>query len=194
MNSFPPTSATTTAAVTTAPSAPVAKRGSRAWIRPPNARAMPVTALTIATNASATGDPTSGMTTNGTTNVPTIAPNVLAASSRPARLPISSSSPATRLEAAGKVRPMTNVAGRTTRIVFWAKSPNRSPMDVVRSMAAPPRLLISTTMPSTPRTAMAIWAAASRSTIRRSRVRRNVKARAPSARPSRKIVRMSEKT
>ena len=75
---------------------------------------MPRTTLTSAMTPIASGEPIAGMTKNGTTNVPTIAPRVFAARSRPALVATLPSRPATSADEAGKLRPMTIVAGRTT--------------------------------------------------------------------------------
>ena len=72
----------------------------------------------------ASGAPMAGMTKNGTTNVPTMAPSVFAASSRPALVAILPLRPATRADEAGKLRPITMVAGRTTS----RACENRTPM------------------------------------------------------------------
>ena len=84
-------------------------RGRAARARPQGRRS------TSTTSPTAGADPTAGITKNGTTNVPTIAPSVLTASRSPALVAIRPSPSETSPDAAGKLRPMTIVAGRTTR-------------------------------------------------------------------------------
>src|SRR5689334_823047 len=74
----------------------------------------PVATLTRARSATAVGDPTTGMTKNGITNVAVIDPAVFAASNRPALAAIRSGSSPSSVDDAGNVNPMTAVAGRTT--------------------------------------------------------------------------------
>ncbi len=84
------------------------------WIGALYARTMPRPTFTRATTPIAAGEPMAGITKNGTTNVPTMAPTVFAASSRPALVATLPSRPDTRADEAGKLRPITIVAGTTT--------------------------------------------------------------------------------
>ena len=104
-------------------------RDERAGTPPRSARAIASPTFSMAISPSAAGEPTAGMTTNGTRNVPVIAPRVLTESSSPARLPTLASEPPTRPEAAGKLRPMMKVAGRTTSAVVTRNEPNRAPAE-----------------------------------------------------------------
>ena len=150
--------------------------------------------LTRAIRPRATGEPTSGMTTNGMRNVPLIAPRVLADRSRPELPPTWPFGSAMRAEVAGKVRPITNVAGRTTKATGSGEIGEQRPK--VRGQAedcvAEPRSMI-VTIPMVTRTAITIWPMASRLIVL-IRVRRRLKATAPRARPIRKIVRIVVKT
>src|SRR5690349_3665675 len=89
-------------------------------------RANAVRMLTIASAATASGDPMRGITTNGIANVATIAPSVFAARSLPALDPIWLGSSDARADEAGNVKPRTTVVGSTTRntgqTIAWVDS------------------------------------------------------------------------
>src|SRR5262245_4729742 len=78
-------------------------------------RASAVRTLIMARTATAIGEPTSGITTNGIANVATIAPIVFAARSLPALEAMRLGSSARSADEAGNVKPITIVVGRTTR-------------------------------------------------------------------------------
>ena len=112
----PPTIATAT---TIAPT-PVARRRVDEIVAAPErlaTRAIAVATLTRASRATAFGEPTAGITKNGIAKVAVIEPAVLAARRRPALAAIRAGSSPRRVDAAGKVKPITIVAGRTTKMI-----------------------------------------------------------------------------
>ena len=79
-----------------------------------SASAIPTSALVSASSATTTGEPRSGMSTNGRTRLPTIAPVVFTPSRAPELVPARSAPSGSRADAAGKAIPRTTVTGRTT--------------------------------------------------------------------------------
>src|SRR5215213_1633628 len=108
---------TTATTITVSAAAPVAATGNLRRPLSRIARTMAVAALTMASNATAVGDPTSGTTKNGMANVARIAPAVFAARSRPAFAAMRSGSSSRSADVAGNVKPITQVAGKTTRMI-----------------------------------------------------------------------------
>ena len=111
--SAPGTSETTTIASTTiAPDRAVTVARGAAI----SASAIPTSALVSASSATTTGEPRSGMRTNGRTRLPTIAPVVFTPSRAPELVPARSAPSGSRADAAGNAIPRTTVTGRTTTI------------------------------------------------------------------------------
>ena len=111
--SAPGTSETTTIASTTmAPESAVTVARGAAM----SASAIPTSALVRASSATTTGEPRSGMSTNGRTRLPTIAPVVFTPSRAPELVPARSAPSGRRADAAGNARPRTTVTGSTTTI------------------------------------------------------------------------------
>src|SRR4029450_12356932 len=98
---------------TTATAAVVARRPG-AQSRSAASSAKAVTTLIAARTATAIGEPTSGMTTNGIANVAAIAPTVFAARSLPVFDATWPGMSARSVDEAGSVKPMTTVVGATT--------------------------------------------------------------------------------
>ena len=103
---------------TTSPKTTMARLGTRIRL----ARAIPSRAFTRASSTTTAGDPRSGIRTNGMITLAEIAPTVLTAISEPDSRPACRASSASSAEAAGKLRPMTTVTGRTTRIAEPVKA------------------------------------------------------------------------
>ena len=149
--------------------------------------------LTSAMTPIASGDPMAGMTKNGTTNVPTMAPRVFAASSRPALVATLPLRPATRADEAGKLRPITMVAGSTTSRACENRTPmmpSRLPAWTVYSKG----FERTKTTPARARTPIRMLVRASRATGCRIHRRTTVKSTAPIAIPVRNTTRISVKT
>ena len=72
-----------------------------------SARAMPSAALTSASSATTSGEPSAGMSRNGMITLPTMAPTVLTATSDPDSAPAWRASSASSADEAGKLRPRT---------------------------------------------------------------------------------------
>ncbi len=123
-------------------------------------------------------------------NVPTIAPAVFAASRRPASEAIRVGSSLSRLEEAGKLRPITNVAGRTTSTAGLRSA--HSVSNACEGSSRPGRPMMKTRPPSV-MTATTIWLTARKSRGRRIRGRKTAYVVAPRTRPNRKIARIELK-
>ena len=109
-----------------------------------------MTALIAANRTTARGEVRTGIRKNGTTNVPQMAPRVLAPRSSPALAPTLSSESDTSMELIGKTMPMTRVAGATTMTRLTARP------GVPKKCVSTPRVArTSTARPSSasPRTA-----------------------------------------
>ncbi len=189
-NAWPPATATTSRPMTTVPLPAIAARTAGRPSPPHSARTIARPAFTIATRASASGEPIRGITTNGMRNVPAMAPIVFEARSRPARPPTSRSDPATSADAAGKLRPMTKVAGRTTRALVRRNASKRPLAGPCMSRIPVDAPGITSTAPRTTSTAVPSWASASSPTVFRIQGRTRVKAIAPRAIPIRNRARI----
>ena len=99
---------------------PTATRASRRG-EASQARAIPTTALVAASRTTTVGEPMAGMSTNGMSRLPRIAPVVLTARSAPDSLPASERSSRSSADAVGKAMPSTIVTGRTTMIADRAR-------------------------------------------------------------------------
>ena len=87
----------------------------RGVVGPSSARPMPSAAFVSASRTTMAGDPIVGMSTNGMTRLPRIAPVVFTPSSSPDSEPAVPRSSRSSSEAVGKARPSTIVTGRTVR-------------------------------------------------------------------------------
>ena len=149
----------------------------------------PTTALVSASTASVAGDPISGITKNGSTNVATIEPVVLTASSEPLAEPsVPASSPSSDA-VAGKVMPIAMVGGSTTTAADQANvrsASRKSGAEPLNGFTGDAR----TAAPATTRIAVATWAApiSAGATLRFGRSRPSTTA--PVAMPTRNSARM----
>ncbi len=153
-------------------------------------RYAPTATLTIASRARVAGDPMSGMTKNGSTNVATMAPVVLTASSEPDADPSVPDSSPSSAAVAGNVMPMMIVGGRTTIAVERANSCSSS-----RKWADAPLMNGSvgdarTTAPTVTRAAVSNCVTAISPTTERTRGRIRPSRIAPVAIPIRNSTRM----
>ena len=110
-----------------------------------------------------------------------MAPIVFTARRRPERLPLWWAGPARSAADAGKLIPMTNVVGSTTRIVFCRNAANEPDS---------PKCASRTTIPPSTRMAVATWVTARTATVCGIRWRMMLKAIAPSAIPVRNVARI----
>ena len=154
-------------------------------------RASAVATLTRARTATAIGEPTRGITTNGIANVAVIAPSVFAASSLPALEATRAGSSSRSADEAGNVKPMTIVVGRTTR----STGPTIAIADSrTRLGSSGPGWPMTRTRLENASAATTTWATAMAPTGRPMRDRSAVNTAAPIAIPIRNVPRISVKT
>jgi len=160
----------------------ITRRDLHDEISPRNAIASPAMRFTQAVIASTPADPKSGMKTNGTQNVPTIAPTVLTARRAPELVPTRSESPPTSAEAAGNPKPMMNVVGSTAASAFHTNAGGRASSEFM------------TNIPAIAKIAVSICESANTRGTSRILARTRLYSTLPNASPMRKTVRIVEKT
>ena len=137
------------------------------------------------------GEPMVGISTNGTSRLPTMAPVVFTASSDPDSPPAVPASSRSRIDAVGKAIPSTMVTGSTTS----RDDPNRAFRVSIgfpgSSASGRPMTKTSPSSTSPPTTT---WLSASSRSGSPSRERISPKIRAPMAIPARKVARITVKT
>ncbi len=149
-----------------------------------------MTTLVMASRARVAGEPMSGITKNGSTNVATMAPVVFTAISAPEDDPSVPLSSPSRAAVAGNVKPITMVGGRTMIAVDHAKSrsasANFADWPLMNGSVGVARI----TAPRRTRAAVSSWATAIRPTTDFTRGRTKPSRIAPIAIPIRNRTRM----
>ena len=128
------THAVTIATATTIASTVVSRR-DQAISTEVSAMPAPVATLTSASRAAARGEPSSGISRNGTRKLPAIEPIVLTARKVPALRPVCASSSSSSADAAGNDSPSTIVVSSTTGSATPMSTPSDGDRRSLGSMA-----------------------------------------------------------